>query len=52
VHTHREAVGDWVCLDASTTVSDGGSGLATSVLSDQEGPIAVGAQTLLVARRP
>jgi hypothetical protein len=52
VHTHREAVGEWVCLDATTTVSGGGSGLATSVLSDTSGPVGVGAQTLLVARRP
>lgn len=51
VHTHREAVGEWVCLDATTTISDGGSGLATSVLSDLQGPVAVGAQSLLVAPR-
>ena len=51
VHSHREAVGEWVCLDATTTISDGGSGLATSVLSDATGPVAVGAQSLLVAPR-
>lgn len=51
VHAHREAAGEWVCLDATTTISDGGSGLATSVLSDLQGPVAVGAQTLLVAPR-
>lgn len=51
VHLHREAVGDWVCLDAQTTVSDGGVGLATSVLSDLGGPVGVGAQSLLVAPR-
>jgi len=51
VHLHREAVGDWVCLDAATTISPGGLGLATSVLSDLDGPVAVGAQTLLVAPR-
>ncbi|MCU1693729.1 MAG: hypothetical protein JWM64_2820 [Frankiales bacterium] len=51
VHSSRDAVGEWVCLDAQTTVSDGGSGLATSVLSDVEGPVAVGAQSLLVAPR-
>ena len=51
VHSHRDAVGAWVCLDATTTISDGGSGLATSVLSDQTGPVAVGAQTLLIAPR-
>jgi hypothetical protein len=51
VHLHREAVGEWVCLDASTTISTGGAGLATSVLSDVDGPVAVGAQTLLVSPR-
>ena len=51
VHLHREAVGEWVCLDAATTISPGGAGLATSVLSDQQGPVAVGAQALLVAPR-
>jgi hypothetical protein len=51
VHLHREPVGEWVCLDATTTISPGGAGLATSVLSDPDGPVAVGAQTLLVAPR-
>ena len=51
VHLHREAVGEWICLDAATTVSEGGVGLATSVLSDLDGPVAVGAQSLLVAPR-
>jgi Thioesterase-like superfamily len=52
VHLHREAVGEWICLDAQTAVSPGGVGLATSVLSDQDGPLGVGAQSLLVAPRP
>ena len=51
VHLHREAVGRWICLDAQTTISAGGAGLATSVLSDAEGPVGVGAQSLFVARR-
>jgi hypothetical protein len=51
VHLHREAVGEWICLDAQTTISPGGVGLATSVLSDLDGPIGVGAQSLLVAQR-
>ena len=51
VHLHREPVGEWVCLDAATTISSAGVGLATSVLSDVDGPVGVGAQTLLVARR-
>jgi hypothetical protein len=51
VHLHREAAGEWICLDAQTTVSAGGAGLATSVLSDLDGPVGVGAQSLLVASR-
>ena len=51
LHLHREPVGEWVCLDAQTHVSDGGVGLATSVLSDVHGPIGVGAQSLLVGPR-
>jgi hypothetical protein len=51
VHLHREAVGDWVCLEARTAISRGGAGLATSVLSDLNGPIGVGAQSLLIAMR-
>jgi hypothetical protein len=52
VHLHREAEGEWICLDAQTVISPGGVGLATSVLSDQTGPVGVGAQSLLIAPRP
>jgi hypothetical protein len=52
VHLHREAEGEWICLDAQTTISPGGAGLATSVLSDRQGPVGVGAQSLLIAPRP
>ncbi len=51
VHLHREAVGEWICLDAATVISRGGVGLATSTLSDQSGTVAAGAQSLLVAPR-
>jgi hypothetical protein len=51
VHLHREAVGEWICLDAQTTIARGGAGLATSVLSDLDGPVGVGAQSLLIAQR-
>lgn len=50
IHLHREAVGEWICLDAATTIHDGGVGLATSTLSDLHGPVGVGAQSLLVNR--
>jgi hypothetical protein len=52
VHVHREAVGEWICLDAQTAITQWGAGLATSVLSDLGGPVGVGAQSLLVAPRP
>jgi hypothetical protein len=52
VHLHREAAGEWVCLDAQTAISAGGAGLATSVLSDTSGRVGVGAQSLLISRRP
>jgi hypothetical protein len=51
VHLHREAVGEWICLDAQTAISPGGTGLATSVLSDVDGVLGVGAQSLLIAPR-
>lgn len=51
VHLHREAVGEWVCVAAQTAISRGGAGLATTVLSDLDGPLGVGAQSLLVAPR-
>jgi hypothetical protein len=52
VHLHREAVGEWICLDARTTISADGAGLATSVLHDLGGPVGAGAQSLLVSPRP
>lgn len=52
VHLHREAEGEWICLDAQTAITPGGAGLATSVLSDRHGPVGVGAQSLLIAPRP
>ena len=51
VHFVREPVGEWVCLDAETRIGEGGAGLASSVLSDRSGPVARGAQALLVAPR-
>jgi hypothetical protein len=51
VHLYREAAGEWICLDAQTTIAASGTGLATSVLSDLDGPVGVGAQSLLIAPR-
>jgi Acyl-CoA thioesterase C-terminal domain/Acyl-CoA thioesterase N-terminal domain len=51
VHVQREAQGEWIALAAETTIAQGGTGLARSVLCDERGPVAYGAQSLLVARR-
>jgi acyl-CoA thioesterase len=51
VHFRRELRGEWICLDAETASAEGGAGLATSTLSDDDdGVVARGAQSLLVAR--
>ncbi len=53
VHLHRDAAGEWICVDARTAISAGGAGLATTVLSDLGGQVGIGAQSLLVSpRRP
>jgi hypothetical protein len=51
VHVRRQPRGEWICLDAETTISQGGAGLARSTLSDDAGVVALGTQALLVARR-
>lgn len=51
VHVLREPLGEWICLDAETTIASGGAGLASSVLSDDEGVVARGGQSLLVLAR-
>lgn len=49
VHLHREPRGDWVSLDASTILEPQGTGLATSVIGDEDGPVGRGLQSLFVA---
>lgn len=49
VHLTREPDGEWVGLDASTSLEAQGTGLATSVLLDRHGPIGRGLQSLYVA---
>jgi hypothetical protein len=51
VHLEREAHGEWILVDAATSISEGGAGLALSTLSDADGRVGRGAQTLLVGRR-
>lgn len=51
VHLLREPVGEWVCVDAVTTLGPGSVGVATSTVLDSLGPVARSAQALLVVRR-
>lgn len=51
VHVLRPPVGEWVCLDAATTLGAGSVGVATSQVYDQRGLVARSAQALLLARR-
>jgi acyl-coenzyme A thioesterase PaaI-like protein len=51
LHLHREPAGDWVLVDARTSVDPAGVGLASATLSDESGPLGSAAQTLFVDRR-
>ena len=51
VHVLRPPEGEWVVLDAATTIAAEGAAVARSVLSDERGPVAYGSQSLLVAPR-
>ncbi len=51
VHLWRAPVGEWIALDADTTIGPTGTGLATTTIHDNQGPVARGAQALLVRPR-
>lgn len=51
VHTHRMPEGEWVCLDARTTLNGTSIGLAQSALYDTRGAFGRSLQTLYVAQR-
>ena len=51
VHVLRPPVGEWVCLDAVTTLGTGSVGLATSHVYDAQGLVARTAQALLLQKR-
>jgi hypothetical protein len=51
VHLARYPAGEWLCLDAATSVDPNGFGLATSTLYDAEGRVGAGAQSLFVDKR-
>jgi hypothetical protein len=47
---HRDPAGEWLLLDALTTMGGQGTGMAQTQLSDSTGVVGTGLQTLLVAR--
>ncbi len=51
VHVRRVPEGEWIGLDAVTLVGRHGTGTATSILHDVSGPLATGAQALMVRPR-
>jgi hypothetical protein len=51
VHIYREPQGEWIGLDAATAIGPHGIGTALSTLHDEHGPVATGAQALMVRPR-
>jgi hypothetical protein len=51
VGLHRLPAGEWVFMDAATTLQPHGIGLAETEIFDQRGPIGRGQQTLYIAER-
>ena len=47
----RDPVGEWLLLDAATTIGQQGTGLAETTISDVQAPCGTALQTLLVAPR-
>jgi hypothetical protein len=51
VYLHRPPAGEWVCLQARTTIEPAGLGLAESLIFDRTGPVARGLQSLFITPR-
>jgi hypothetical protein len=51
LYLDRQPAGEWICLEARTTLAPGGIGSSESVLWDERGRIGRASQALLVARR-
>jgi acyl-Coa thioesterase superfamily protein/acyl-CoA thioesterase superfamily protein len=51
VQLERMPAGEWICVDAVTLPQPNGIGVSESVLSDRQGRIGRGLQTLLVSER-
>lgn len=51
LHVLRQVVGEWLCIDAVTYLGGEGIALTRSTLSDVDGVVGGGLQTLVVRRR-
>lgn len=51
VHLHRSPIGDWVGVQAQTTVGPAGAGVATSIVFDQNGAVGNSMQLITVRSR-
>ncbi len=51
VAVHREAQGEWICLDSVSRLGDRGIGLTSSRILDRAGSVGHATQSLLVAAR-
>jgi hypothetical protein len=51
-YVHRMPEGEWICLEARTSVQRSGVGLAESALYDTRGPLGRSLQALLIDRLP
>lgn len=52
VHLHRPPSGEWMAVDAQTTVGPSGVGTVAGLLFDEQGQVGRSAQCLTVRRRP
>ncbi|WP_309237824.1 thioesterase family protein [Streptomyces albidus (ex Kaewkla and Franco 2022)] len=51
VHLHRHPTGEWVCVEAGTSINSAGIGMTEAALHDEDGPIGRSVQSLFVAPR-
>lgn len=51
VHLHRQPAGDWVGIEAETTIGPSGAGVCSGILHDETGPLGRSAQVLTVRPR-
>ncbi len=51
LYMHREAVGEWICLDAHSGAHTYGIGMIQTAIYDERGPVGLAVQALLANRR-